>query len=131
MLTYSVRGIPIFNRLVSISSPVNRFGDPGRGCEEARLRTERNRRRRQVLANRQGKIICMNTQMEGLFGYWRQESVGQPIEVLVPDASHDPHDKVGGDFLARPKTRAMGPGRDLFGRRKGGTQFRIEIGPPS
>jgi PAS domain S-box-containing protein len=80
-----------------------------------------------VLANRQGKIVLVNAQTESLFGYPREEIVGQPIEILVPEAPRDHHGKLSETFPARPQARAMEAGRDLVGRRKGGTQFPVKI----
>ena len=70
----------------------------------------------------------MNTHAEELFGYKREELLGKLIEILVPErfASQHPADRA--EFLAAPTARAMGAGRELFGRRKDGSEFPVEIG---
>lgn len=73
-------------------------------------------------------IQLVNATAETTFGYCAHELIGQPIEILVPinaRASHPAH--VEG-FLANPETRAMGAGRDLYGRRKDGMEIPVEIG---
>ena len=81
-----------------------------------------------VMVDRAGKIALVNRETERLFGYAREELLGQPIEVLVPEQLRDRHPGLRDGFLANPQTRAMGAGRELFGRRKDGGQFPVEIG---
>jgi len=76
-----------------------------------------------VLVNEQGRIDLVNTQVEILFGYWREELIGEPIEILVPERFRD-----RGNFAATPTARTMGAGTELFGRRKDGSEFPVEIG---
>lgn len=54
--------------------------------------------------------------------------IGQPIEILIPARFHEDHPKYRNEFIAHPAVRPMGSGRDLFGRRKDGTEFPVEIG---
>ena len=75
-----------------------------------------------------GRIVLTNTQAEKLFGYGRAELVGKSIEVLVPERLHHDHSKFRSDFFENPQTRLMGAGRDLYGRRKDGTEVAVEIG---
>jgi PAS domain S-box-containing protein len=81
-----------------------------------------------MLVDRTGKIVLVNEQMTKLFGYDENEFLGQPVELLVPERfwlTHEQHRRCfGGD----PQTRAMGAGRELFGRRKDGSEFPVEIG---
>jgi two-component system, LuxR family, sensor kinase FixL len=81
-----------------------------------------------VLMNEQGRIELVNTQVEILFGYWREELIGKPIEILVPERFRDVHPIHRGKFVAAPTARTIGAGRELFGRRKDGSEFPVEIG---
>ncbi len=81
-----------------------------------------------VMVNDQGRIALVNTQTETLFGYTRTELLGQPVEKVVPARFINSHPDHRGGFLRQPSARAMGAGRDLFGRRKDGSEVPIEIG---
>src|SRR5258708_3931099 len=81
-----------------------------------------------VLINQEGKIILVNAQTEKLFDYSREELLGQPIEVLVPQRFRGRHPGYRVDFFAHPTTRSMGAGRDLYGVRKDGHEVPVEIG---
>ena len=78
-----------------------------------------------VMVDQQGQIVLVNSQAERLFGYTREELTGQPGEWLVPERFRGLH-RTG--FFASPEARAMGAGRDLFARRKDGSEFLAEIG---
>lgn len=80
------------------------------------------------MINRDGEIVLVNSQIERLFQYNRDELLGQSIEILVPEASRGKHPGYRADFFHDPKTRSMGIGRDLFGLRKDGKQIPVEIG---
>jgi PAS domain S-box-containing protein len=81
-----------------------------------------------IMVNEQGRIALVNSQTEKLFGYARAELLDQPIEKLVPDRYASLHPNHRDMFLRDPTTRAMGAGRDLYGRRKNGSEVPIEIG---
>lgn len=63
-----------------------------------------------------------------LFGYTREEMVGQPIEMLIPERYRGHHTEYRAEYVAHPEIRAMGHGRELFGRRKDGSEFPVEVG---
>jgi len=80
-----------------------------------------------IIAEESGRIILVNGQTERLFGYLRDELLGKPIEVLVPErfrSGHPPHRK---DYFQDPRTRPMGANLDLYGQRKDGSEFPAEI----
>jgi PAS domain S-box-containing protein len=81
-----------------------------------------------VLVNADGCMEMVNTAAELVFGYGREEMLGQPVEMLVPPRSRDAHLGLRGAFLASPQTRPMGAGRDLYALRKDGSEFPVEIG---
>ena len=81
-----------------------------------------------VMINRDGRIVLVNLQTEQLFGYGREELLGQAVEILVPDRYRGPHPAYRTAFFSKPTTRSMGAGRDLYGRRKDGSEFPVEIG---
>ncbi|HWY89962.1 MAG TPA: PAS domain S-box protein [Solirubrobacteraceae bacterium] len=74
-----------------------------------------------------GLIVLINAQVDALFGYAREELLGQPVEVLVPERFRDAHrfHRVG--YFADPRTRPMGAALELFGRRRDGAEFPAEI----
>ncbi|HEY8717487.1 PAS domain S-box protein [Pengzhenrongella sp.] len=74
-----------------------------------------------------GMIRFVNRQTEALFGYDRAELIGVPIETLVPEASRHVHPARREGYFADPRTRSMGAGLDLSGRRRDGTQFPVDI----
>lgn len=75
-----------------------------------------------------GVIVLVNREIERLFGYARDELVGRPVEVLVPERARESHGGFRKAFHRAPQARAMGAGRDLCGRRKDGTEVPVEIG---
>jgi len=74
-----------------------------------------------------GRIEAANARVENLFGYTRGELLGQAVEILVPARFRDSHPKHRADFAARPRLRPMGIGLDLYGRRKDGSEFPVDI----
>jgi PAS domain S-box-containing protein len=80
-----------------------------------------------VIAGRDGRIILVNAQTERLFGYTRNDLVGAPVELLMPERYRSGHSSHRNDYFRDPQTRAMGSGLELHGRRRDGTEFPIEI----
>jgi len=81
-----------------------------------------------IMIDPAGKIVMVNTQAERTFGYSRAELVGQPVEMLVPERFRGQHPELRKAFFADPRSRPMGAGRDLFGTRRDGSEFPVEIG---
>jgi PAS domain S-box-containing protein len=80
-----------------------------------------------VVVDGEGRIVLINTQTERMFGYRREELLGQNHEVLLPERFRDRHVEHRGRYVAEPRTRPMGTGLDLLGRRKDGGEFPVEI----
>jgi PAS domain S-box-containing protein len=80
-----------------------------------------------VIADADGRIVLVNSQTETVFGYQREELLGQPVELLMPPALAALHQRYRGRYVAQPRTRPMGLGLDLIARRKDGSEFPVEI----
>jgi PAS domain S-box-containing protein len=76
----------------------------------------------------EGRIVLLNREVERMFGYPREELLGRPVEQIVPERFRDRHPGFRTDFTEHPTIRQMGVGRELFGRRKDGSEVPIEIG---
>ncbi len=81
-----------------------------------------------IMTDASGTILLVNRQTESLFGYSRDELVGQKVEMLVPQRYRAGHPAHRAGFFADPSVRHLGEGRELFGQRKDGSEFPIEIG---
>jgi PAS domain S-box-containing protein len=81
-----------------------------------------------LLVGPEGHIVLVNAHMERLFGYRKEELLGQPVEMLVPERFGKQHPAHRDRFFASPLIRPMGAGRDVFGCRKDGSEFPVEIG---
>jgi len=81
-----------------------------------------------VMADEAGRITLVNHQTEKMFGYRRDELIGQPIEMLVPPERRGHHPQLRIGYMEHPRTRPMGAGRDLYGVTKHGDEVPIEIG---
>lgn len=80
-----------------------------------------------VIVDTRGTIVLVNRQTETLFGYRREELVGQPIEMLVPEQVRARHPQLRERYLANPVPRPLGVGMELYGVRKDGSQVPVEI----
>jgi PAS domain S-box-containing protein len=80
-----------------------------------------------ILSREQGEIMLVNSQAVNLFGYAREELIGQQVEMLLPERFHGNHLRHRAKYHAAPRMRPMGAGLKLFGRRKNGTEFPVEI----
>ena len=80
-----------------------------------------------VTVDAEGKIVLVNGQTEKLFGYQREELLGEPVEKLIPERIRHAHSKHRAGYTADPHPRAMGAGLDLLAVRKDGTSFPVEI----
>ena len=80
-----------------------------------------------VIVDVSGKITLVNAQTEKLFGYKREELLGKTVENLMPDRFRGNHLGHRKQYAKAPRLRMMGSGMELFGRRKDGTEFPVEI----
>jgi len=80
-----------------------------------------------VIVDEQARIVLVNARSLALFGYSREELIGQPVEMLLPRGLRRRHEGHRDGFLANPRARPMGAGLDLLARRKGGGEFLAEI----
>lgn len=80
-----------------------------------------------VVVDHESNILLVNVQAEKMFGYPRAEMIGQPVELLIPGRFRGKHPRHVEGYAKEPRTRPMGSGLELFGRRRDGSEFPVEI----
>jgi PAS domain S-box-containing protein len=80
-----------------------------------------------VVVDSKGKITLVNSQFEKIFGYSRNEIIGQAVESIIPERFQTVHPSHRTGYFHEPRVRPMGTGLELFGRRQDGTEFPVEI----
>lgn len=80
-----------------------------------------------ILTEGKGPVVLVNPAAERMFGYAADEIIGQPIERLIPQRYQTNHIKLREGFYNNPQNRVMGHGRDLYGRKKNGLEFPVEV----
>src|SRR3972149_5438301 len=80
-----------------------------------------------VIVGSDGRIVLANARAAEMFGTPREELIGQPMEVLLPERLRPAHTTPRAGYFTEPRIRPMGRGLDLAGRRKDGTEFPVEI----
>ena len=81
-----------------------------------------------VMVDAEGRIVLVNERTEKYFGYRREELLGKSVEILIPERLRERHPEYVRGFKGEQLARPMGLGRDLFGLRKDGSEFPVEIG---
>jgi PAS domain S-box-containing protein len=80
-----------------------------------------------VITNRDGRIMRVNAQIDHLFGYKQEEVLGEKIEILIPERFHNQHVEHRAYYNRKPHRRPMGIGLELFGQRRDGTEFSVDV----
>jgi PAS domain S-box-containing protein len=80
-----------------------------------------------VAVDKSGHMVLVNTKTEEMFGYTRDELLGQPLDIMLPERYRTAHAEHLQHYFAHPHTRVMGLGLDLYGRSKNGNEFPLEI----
>ncbi len=80
-----------------------------------------------VVVDSEGRILEANPQTESLFGYACSELLGSRVEILIPERFRSAHSTHRSDFNNQPRLRPMGAGHELYGRRKDGSEFPVDI----
>ncbi len=81
-----------------------------------------------ILVDRTRAIANVNSQAAKMFGYTPQELLGKDLETLIPERFHSSHPTYVDGFFASPVAQAIGAGRDLWGQKKNGEEFPVEVG---
>jgi len=120
-------------KLLGFSKITRDFTERRKAQESVRLSEERFRSLFEfspdaiIVSDQDGKIAEINAQVEKFFGYSRGELLGQSVETLVPERFRRGHPAHRQEYAAEPRPRPMGIGLELYGRRKDGTEFPVDI----
>jgi PAS domain S-box-containing protein len=80
-----------------------------------------------IAIDRDGRIVLANRKAEEMFGYAREELLGSPVDMLLPESLRSVHGREREEYFAQPHIRPMGVGMDLAGRRKDASEFPVEV----
>ena len=80
-----------------------------------------------IIVSQEGKIVNLNARLEQLFGYSREQLTGKNLEMLMPARFRVRHRYHVADYICHPRVRPMGSGLELFGLKKDGTEFPVDI----
>jgi PAS domain S-box-containing protein len=80
-----------------------------------------------VIVDSGGRIVDANVRAVGMFGYARDELIGDKVEMLLPEAIRERHVGERNNYVERPRVRPMGAGVELSALHKDGHEFRVEI----
>jgi PAS domain S-box-containing protein len=80
-----------------------------------------------VVSNSEGRVTNVNAQVQRAFGFTREELLGKPVETLIPERFRAAHPNHRQTYTAQPSIRPMGVGLELYGLRKDGTEFPVDI----
>lgn len=105
---------------MTVSSPAEKTDDQFRALLEAAPDA-------MVIVDQSGEIVLVNSQTEKLFGFSREELLSKPIEILIPKRFHGKHPGHRDGYFADPHVRPMGAGLELYGVRKDGSEFPVQI----
>ncbi len=81
-----------------------------------------------LMIDRKSSVVLVNSQIQKMFGYTKEELLGKPLDILIPERYRGQHPQHREEFFSDAKVRPMGAGRDLYALRKDGSEFPVEIG---
>ena len=116
------------NKCPGKADPANQIEDGGLVSEDMLRMIVESAPNGMLMTDEKGKIVYLNPQIERMFGYPREELLGQYVEKLVPKRYSEGHVRYRGVYTSKPEAKMMGRGRDLYALRKDGTEVPVEIG---